>query len=86
MLTRRIYATGISSKEQAEKLPEYDDSMTVDYDYEERVRHVYRTPIGRNVIVQPGYAHATPRRPISLELFLLTAMPTPTSMSLHCTK
>lgn len=41
---RRIYAIGISSKEQAEKLPEYDDSMTVDYDYEERVRHVYRTP------------------------------------------
>lgn len=41
---RRIYALGISSKEQAEKLPEYDDSMTVDYDYEERVRHVYRTP------------------------------------------
>jgi len=41
---RRIYAVGISSKEQAEKLPEYDDSMTVDYDYEERVRHVYRTP------------------------------------------
>ena len=41
---RRIYAIGISTKEQAEKLPEYDDSMTVDYDYEERVRHVYRTP------------------------------------------
>ncbi|HEY9835018.1 MAG TPA: DUF2382 domain-containing protein [Stenomitos sp.] len=41
---RRIYAVGISSKEQAERLPEYDDSMTVDYDYEERVRHVYRTP------------------------------------------
>jgi len=55
---RRIYATGISSKEQAEKLPEYDDSMTVDYDYEERVRHVYRTPIGGSV--QP----ATPR-PVS---------------------
>ena len=55
---RRIYATGISSKEQAEKLPEYDDSMTVDYDYEERVRRVYRTPIGGSV--QP----ATPR-PVS---------------------
>lgn len=41
---RRIYAIGISNKEQAERLPEYDDSMTVDYDYEERVRHVYRTP------------------------------------------
>lgn len=41
---RRIYAIGIASKEQAEKLPEYDDRMTVDYDYEERVRHIYRTP------------------------------------------
>ena len=41
---RRIYAIGIASIEQAEKLPEYDDRMTVDYDYEERVRHIYRTP------------------------------------------
>lgn len=41
---QRVYATGITSKDQAEHLPEYDDSMTVDYDYEERVRGVYRTP------------------------------------------
>jgi uncharacterized protein (TIGR02271 family) len=41
---RRIYAVGIANKEQAELLPEYDDTMTVDYDYEERVRHVYRAP------------------------------------------
>jgi uncharacterized protein (TIGR02271 family) len=41
---QRLYATGIATKEQAEKLPEYHDSMTVDHDYEERVRHVYRTP------------------------------------------
>jgi len=38
---QRLYATGIATKEQAEKLPEYHDSMTVDYDYEERVRHVH---------------------------------------------
>ena len=37
----RVYAKGLT-KEQAESLPEYDDSMTVDYDYEERVRRVYR--------------------------------------------
>ena len=37
----RVYAKGLT-KEQAENLPEYDDSMTVDYDYEERVRRVYR--------------------------------------------
>ncbi len=37
----KIYAEGFS-KEQAENLPEYDDDMTIDYDYEERVRMVYR--------------------------------------------
>jgi uncharacterized protein (TIGR02271 family) len=41
---RRIYALGIADKEQAGRLPEYDDSMTVDFDYEERVRRVYRVP------------------------------------------
>ena len=38
---QRVYAKGLT-KEQAESLPEYDDDMTVDYDYEERVRMVYR--------------------------------------------
>ena len=37
----RIYAKGLT-KEQAENLPKYDDDMTIDYDYEERVRTVYR--------------------------------------------
>ena len=37
----RVYAKGLT-KEQAENLPEYDDDMTIDYDYEERVRTVYR--------------------------------------------
>ncbi|MEM7554739.1 MAG: DUF2382 domain-containing protein [Cyanobacteria bacterium P01_A01_bin.84] len=41
---KRINATGLFSKEQAENLPEYSDDMTVDYDYEERVRSIYRTP------------------------------------------
>ncbi len=39
---QRIYATGLENKQQAEHLPEYDDTMTVDYEYEERVRNVYR--------------------------------------------
>ncbi|GAB4243131.1 MAG: hypothetical protein Kow0049_32610 [Stanieria sp.] len=39
---QRLYGVGLT-KEQAENLPEYDDDMTVDYDYEERVRNVYRT-------------------------------------------
>lgn len=37
----RVYARGLA-KEQAEKLPEYSEDMTIDYDYEERVRMVYR--------------------------------------------
>lgn len=41
---KRVYAMGLATKEQAESLPEYDDTMTVDYDYEERVRGVYRSP------------------------------------------
>ncbi len=50
---RRIYAIGLANKEQAEKLPEYDESMTVDYDYEERVRGVYRTPTVQASIPTP---------------------------------
>ncbi|NJO49776.1 MAG: DUF2382 domain-containing protein [Leptolyngbyaceae cyanobacterium RM2_2_4] len=40
--SQRIYLKGLS-RHQAEQLPEYDEHMTVDYDYEERVRGVYRT-------------------------------------------
>ena len=40
-----IHALGITTKEQIERLPEYDENMMVDYDYEEQVRRVYRTPI-----------------------------------------
>lgn len=37
----RVYVTGLT-KAQVENLPEYNDTMSVDYDYEERVRGVYR--------------------------------------------
>lgn len=37
----RVYAVGMT-REQAEHLPEFDESMAVDYEYEERVRGVYR--------------------------------------------
>ena len=47
---RRIYAMGLSTKEQAENLPEYDDTMTVDYDYEERVRGIYRSPTAEHSV------------------------------------
>jgi uncharacterized protein (TIGR02271 family) len=38
---KKVYVNGLT-KDQAENLPEYNDDMTVDYDYEERVRKVYR--------------------------------------------
>jgi uncharacterized protein (TIGR02271 family) len=41
---QRIYALGMS-KEQAENLPEFSENMTVDYEYEERVRGVYRPQV-----------------------------------------
>jgi len=40
----RVYAKGLQTKEQAENLPLYENGMVVDYDYEEQVRRVYRTP------------------------------------------
>ena len=38
---KRVFVDGLS-KEQVEHLPEYRDSMVVDYDYEEKVRGAYR--------------------------------------------
>ncbi|BAY38888.1 hypothetical protein NIES2111_32370 [Nostoc sp. NIES-2111] len=37
----RVYAIGMT-RDQAENLPEFNDRLAVDYDYEERVRGVYR--------------------------------------------
>ncbi len=39
----RVYAIGMTKK-QAETLPEFNNLQTIDYDYEEQVRGVYRTP------------------------------------------
>ncbi len=39
---RRVYATGLRSKAQAEQLPAYNELEPVDYDREEEVRGVYR--------------------------------------------
>lgn len=38
---RRVYANGLT-KEQVENLPDFNDLERIDYDYEERVRGVYR--------------------------------------------
>jgi uncharacterized protein (TIGR02271 family) len=39
----RVYTIGLT-REQAEDLPEFNERETLDYDYEERVRGVYRQP------------------------------------------
>lgn len=44
---RRIYAVGLT-KEQAENLPEFDELERVDYDYEDRVRNIYRPQTAEN--------------------------------------
>jgi uncharacterized protein (TIGR02271 family) len=41
---QRVYAQGLT-KEQVESLPDFNDLERVDYDYEEQVRGVYRTPM-----------------------------------------
>lgn len=38
---QRVYVDGLS-KEQVARLPEYNDRIVIDYDYEEQVRGVYR--------------------------------------------
>ncbi|MBW4675781.1 MAG: DUF2382 domain-containing protein [Desmonostoc geniculatum HA4340-LM1] len=41
--TDRVYTIGLT-REQAEDLPEFNERLALDYDYEERVRGVYRRP------------------------------------------
>ncbi|GBE92047.1 DUF2382 domain-containing protein [Nostoc cycadae] len=66
----RVYAVGMT-RDQAEDLPEFDERQ-VDYDYEERVRGVYRnpkysttavdtaTPVDTSATLDTGYTAATP--------------------------
>jgi uncharacterized protein (TIGR02271 family) len=37
----RVYVSGMT-KNEVESMPEYSDDMTIDYDYEERIRNVFR--------------------------------------------
>ena len=43
---RRVYTEGLT-REQVENLPEFNNDLAIDYDYEERVRNVYRPTVGR---------------------------------------
>ncbi|MEH2203970.1 MAG: DUF2382 domain-containing protein [Nostoc sp.] len=56
----RVYTIGLT-REQAEDLPEFDERQTLDYDYEERVRGVYRQPTDYNLPVEA----ATPLDPLA---------------------
>ncbi|NJK74858.1 MAG: DUF2382 domain-containing protein [Microcoleus sp. SU_5_6] len=51
---RRVYATGLRSKAQAEQLPAYDESAPIDYDREEQVRGVYRDRNASSVASAPA--------------------------------
>lgn len=53
----RVYAINMSRK-QAEDLPEFNDRTVADYDYEERVRNVYRSSY--NTPVDADYPVSTP--------------------------
>ncbi|WP_341733379.1 DUF2382 domain-containing protein [Microcoleus sp. EPA2] len=55
---RRVYATGLFSKAQAEQLPAYNELEPVDYDREEQVRDVYRgttAPETASTLATPNY-------------------------------
>lgn len=43
-----LYVANINSKDDVEELPEYEDSMVADYNYEQRVRAFYQTPSVEN--------------------------------------
>jgi uncharacterized protein (TIGR02271 family) len=53
----RVYVTGMT-KEEVERMPEYNDDMTIDYDYEERVRNTFRP-----TVAHAGTTSATVERP-----------------------
>ena len=54
----RVYAVGMT-REQADKLPEFSSLDKLDYDYEEQVRGVYRTP-GGTTGVNPSFQASAP--------------------------
>lgn len=62
---QRVYVDGLS-KEQVENLPKYDGSTSVDYDYEESVRGIYRgnavsqsAPVSGTAYTAETYAYDT---------------------------
>jgi uncharacterized protein (TIGR02271 family) len=62
---RRVYADGLS-REQIESLPEYDENSSVDYDYEERTRGVYRPMTGTRDAAMPDMTGTRETMPPSM--------------------
>lgn len=56
----RVYIPGMT-KAEVESMPEYNDTMTVDYDYEERIRNVFRPRVaqGAATTARPTYDRNT---------------------------
>lgn len=62
----RVYAKGLT-KEQVENLPQFNDDLKIDRNYEEQVRNVYR-PTPSDTLVKP-VTPMTPVDPIELHTF-----------------
>ncbi|MEH2392957.1 MAG: DUF2382 domain-containing protein [Nostoc sp.] len=70
----RVYTIGLN-RQQAESLPEFNERQTLDYDYEEQVRGVYRQPTDYT----PPVEASTPVDALApLDTPTLTPTPTPT--------
>ena len=87
--SKRVYALGFT-KEQAKDLPEFNNDLKVDYDYEERVRGVYRTaPLEASAPLDTPTAYKAPTTgaiPAGATMQIMLAIPTPTSKSHICTR
>lgn len=70
----RVYTIGLT-REQAEDLPEFSEREALDYDYEERVRGVYRQPTGSTL---PLDASAPVEATIPVDTNYQAATATPT--------
>lgn len=66
----RVYTIGLT-REQAEDLPEFNERQALDYDYEERVRGVYRQPTGSTLPLEASI-------PVDTTYQQPAATPTPT--------
>jgi len=71
----RVYTIGLT-REQAEDLPEFNERQALDYDYEERVRGVYRQPTGS---ILPLDASTPVEATIPVDTNYQAATATPTS-------